>query len=97
MSLGFDYGTSGARVVAVDRETGQQVDEAAVRWPSSADAAAPGAWTAALDDLLGGLPRDVNCASLVRVGESARARGRLRRLTLLPAALLPRGVCCALL
>ena len=58
LSLGFDYGTSGARLCAVDAETREQVDEVVVKWASEADASSPEAWTMALDDLLLGLSAD---------------------------------------
>ena len=61
LALGFDFGTSGARVVAVDA-SGQQVDEASVRWPSEHDAADPSAWRAAVDDLLFALPLSLRAA-----------------------------------
>jgi len=54
-ALGFDFGTSGARVIAVDK-SGQQVEEASIQWSSNHDAANPDAWRAAVDDLLFALP-----------------------------------------
>ena len=57
LSLGFDYGTSGARLCAVDVVTREQVDEVVVKWASEADASSPECWTMALDDMLLGMPQ----------------------------------------
>ena len=59
LSLGFDYGTSGARLCAVDAVTREQVDEVVVKWASEAEASSPECWTMALDDMLMGLPASV--------------------------------------
>ena len=65
LALGFDFGTSGARVIAVDG-SGQQVEEASIRWSSEHDAANPDAWRAAVDDLLFALPASLRA----RVGRA---------------------------
>jgi len=56
ISLGFDFGTSGARCAAVTA-SGEQVGVSELKWSCAADAADPGAWLAALDELLQGLPK----------------------------------------
>lgn len=48
----------GARISAVTSE-GEPLDTAELKWSSAADAASPEAWTMALDDLLGAIPKQV--------------------------------------
>ena len=55
LTVGLDFGTSGARVMAVD-SSGAILADARVPWPPAASSDWPAAWTGALWDLLAGLP-----------------------------------------
>jgi hypothetical protein len=62
VTLGLDFGTSGARVTAVDA-AGAVLADAKAPWPADAARDWPAAWSAALWTLLEGLPADVRAAA----------------------------------
>lgn len=72
VTVGLDFGTSGARVMAVDSGDAI-VGDARVPWPSDASSDWPAAWTAALWDLLAALPAPVRsrCGAIAVDGTSA--------------------------
>ena len=72
VTVGLDFGTSGARVIAVDSGDAI-VGDARVPWLSDASSDWPAAWTAALWDLLAALPASVRsrCGAIAVDGTSA--------------------------
>ena len=72
LTVGLDFGTSGARVMAVD-SSGAIVADARVPWQPAASSDWPAAWTVALWDLLAGLPGSVRsgCGAIAIDGTSA--------------------------
>ena len=62
VTLGLDFGTSGARVTAVDGG-GAVLAYAMAPWPADAARDWPSAWAAALWSLLEGLPAPVRAAA----------------------------------
>jgi sugar (pentulose or hexulose) kinase len=62
VTLGLDFGTSGARVTAVDGG-GAVLADAKAPWAADAARDWPAAWAAALWALLEGLPADVRAAA----------------------------------
>jgi sugar (pentulose or hexulose) kinase len=72
VTVGLDFGTSGARVMAVD-SADAIVGDARVPWPSDASSDWPAAWAAALWDLLTALPASVrsSCGAIAVDGTSA--------------------------